>query len=86
MRFWGSKIFFAFPDLSLGDIMDRMRNQNKQQKEWSPAQYEMSKDLNLVWFLIKLDEQHMMPCAILIFQRLMLHVIFQQLLFIEFPA
>lgn len=46
----------------------------------------MSKDLNLVFFLIKLDEQHMMPCATLIFQCLMLHVIFQQLSFIEFPA
>lgn len=73
-------------DLSLGNTTDRMRNQGKKKREWSSAQSEMSKDLNLVGFLIKLDEQHMMPCAILIFQRLMLHMIFQQLSFIEFPA
>lgn len=59
---------------------------NRERKELSLAQYEVCKDLDLVWFLINLDEQHMMPCVILIFQYLMFHMIFQQLSFIEFPA
>lgn len=68
-----SKILFYFlfisgyndaRDLSLGDITDRMKKHGE--KELGLAQYEVCKDLDLVWFLIKLDEQHMMPCVILI--------------------